>query len=452
MWTLLLITTGVIITNWVSPANKLWPTIISQTSIAFLISLLKLIPTENLSSWNTAFHTDNISSPLLILSFWLLPVSLLSSVSHLNKKSNKNTQLFITLSLLILLSLTITFSSSNLMLFFIGFEGTLIPTLFLISQWGMQEARIEAGYYFIFYTLISSLPLLLGLISIYNTQSHLNINYFTHSPFNQYNTLIPIFCLIAFLVKVPIFGLHLWLPKAHVEAPVAGSMILAAILLKMGGYGFIRLSHIFIESVNNTISPLLIPFCCWGGALTSLICITQTDLKSLIAYSSVSHMSFMIGALAYPSAWGVSGGVIVMIAHGLVSSGLFCIANLFYERSGSRTLSINRGLKNICTTLPIAWLLLACANLGLPPLPNSVGELMVFSSIITNSLPNFIPSIIGILFTGIFSLTIYQLLNSGSRFNWNIILLANTEREILTLFLHITPLFILTLNLNLIIP
>nr|YP_008994250.1 NADH dehydrogenase subunit 4 [Ophiacantha linea]AGQ49784.1 NADH dehydrogenase subunit 4 [Ophiacantha linea] len=431
--------------------NNFWNVIVSQTTILFFISTILIINPN--STWNPSnlsynLSIDNINICLIILSLWLVPVSILASIGHLNNSPLNQNKIFSSLIIFILISLVIMFSTNNILILFIGFETTLAPTLFLISRWGNQPERIEAGYYFVFYTLISSLPLLIALLFIYNNFNHLSVSLFNFNPLNNSNYLLTILCLIAFIVKVPIFSVHLWLPKAHVEAPVAGSMILAAILLKMGGYGFIRLTLIFQYNIINNLTPFILPYCCWGGALASIICLTQTDLKSLIAYSSVSHMSFMIAGITLLTNWGLNGGIFMMIAHGITSSALFAIANINYERTNTRTLNISRNIKASTILLPIIWLIFSCANLGLPPLPNAIAEIFIFSSIISFSLINIVSIITTTILTAIFSLTVFQLLNSGNTFNWNLISYKTNEREYLTLSLHLIPLITLVCNPN----
>nr|WKW95575.1 NADH dehydrogenase subunit 4 [Histampica sp. CS049] len=432
---------GVSITLWLCPINKVWGAVLSQSIVGWFLVSGSLFSSGCYHvglAWGLG--SDDVSSVLISLSFWLLPVSLIASVGHLRPQT-QNVRFFSQLCLFIIFSLVITFSATNLLVLFLGFEMTLVPTLLLITRWGAQQERVEAGSYFVFYTLSSSLPLFVCLLLIYLSMGHGCISLFELSICNNLPGFVIFFCFIAFLVKVPIFGLHLWLPKAHVEAPVAGSMILAAVLLKMGGYGFIRLTSIFYLTFQNSIAPVLIPFCCWGGLLTSLICLTQTDLKSLIAYSSVSHMSLMIAGTSSLSCWGYSGCVIIMVAHGVISSGLFYCANLYYERTGTRTLNISRGLKLVFVYLPVFWLFLACANLGFPPFLNAVGELFIFSAVVSYHLVNYIPIALSALFTSIFSLSIYQMLNSGQLYKWNVLNMKMSEREVVGVLLHIGPTF-----------
>nr|YP_009115783.1 NADH dehydrogenase subunit 4 [Temnopleurus hardwickii]AJC10791.1 NADH dehydrogenase subunit 4 [Temnopleurus hardwickii] len=452
MITLVLITTGIALTTAIVPNNKLWPNAIAQTTVLALASLF-IIPSQLNTSWHTLsvfLATDTISTPLIILSCWLAPISILASKGHLNTNTPDSNRTFIITIIIITGALIVTFSALELLLFYIAFETTLIPTLILITRWGAQMERFQAGLYFIFYTLFGSLPLLISLIALYISSSSLSIPntelvWISNNTINSLNTWWTL-SILAFLIKMPVYGFHLWLPKAHVEAPVAGSMILAAILLKLGGYGLIRLISLFVSTSLNLISLPLVVFCSWGALITSMVCVRQTDLKALIAYSSVGHMSIVAAAIFTATSWGINGALMLMIAHGLVSSALFSLANTVYERSGTRTLAIVRGLKTLLPLSTLWWLLMCAANLGLPPSPNLIGEILILSSLISWSIWLF--PIVGIatVFGAIYSLMIFQLSQQGSAENAINNLSLSLSREHLLAILHIAPLVLIIIN------
>nr|APT42093.1 NADH dehydrogenase subunit 4 [Salmacis bicolor rarispina] len=452
MITLILITAGITVTTAIVPNNKLWPNTIAQTTALALISLLT-IPNQLNTSWHTlstSLATDTISTPLIILSCWLAPISIIASKGHLTNNTTNSQRIFLLNIIIITGALIITFSSLELLLFYVAFETTLIPTLILITRWGAQMERFQAGLYFIFYTLFGSLPLLISLIALYISNSSLSIPnteliWINENSINSL-TIWWTLSIIAFLIKMPVYGFHLWLPKAHVEAPVAGSMILAAILLKLGGYGLIRLITLFTSTSLNLISLPLVVFCSWGALVTSIVCIRQTDLKALIAYSSVGHMSIVAAAIFTLSSWGMNGALMLMIAHGLVSSALFSLANTVYERSGTRTLAIVRGLKILLPLTTLWWLLMCAANLGLPPSPNLIGEILILSSLISWSVWLF--PIIGAatVFGAIYSLMIFQLSQQGSTELAINNISPNFSREHLLASLHIIPLVLIIIN------
>nr|YP_009344351.1 NADH dehydrogenase subunit 4 [Temnopleurus reevesii]APT42119.1 NADH dehydrogenase subunit 4 [Temnopleurus reevesii] len=452
MITLVIIAAGIATTTAVIPQNKLWPNVIAQTAGLALLSLF-ILPSQVNTSWHSLsinLAADSLSTPLIILSCWLAPISLLASKGHLNNTTISSQRIFLITIIIITGALIITFSSLELLLFYVAFETTLIPTLILITRWGAQMERFQAGIYFIFYTLFGSLPLLISIIALYITSSSLSIpqNELIWSSWNSINSLNIWWTLsiIAFLIKMPVYGFHLWLPKAHVEAPVAGSMILAAILLKLGGYGLIRLISLFVTTSLNFLSLPLVVFCSWGALVTSMVCIRQTDLKALIAYSSVGHMSIVAAGIFTITSWGINGALMLMIAHGLVSSALFSLANTVYERSGTRTLAIVRGLKILLPLTTLWWLVMCAANLGLPPSPNLIGEILILSTLISWSIWLF--PIVGVatVFGAIYSLMIFQLSQQGASDLAIKNINTNFSREHLLAFLHIVPLILIIVN------
>nr|BDL61409.1 NADH dehydrogenase subunit 4 [Deiratonotus japonicus] len=391
---------------------------------------------------------DYISYLMVYLSIWIMFLIIMSSMQV--KFKNKYPSMFILVNLFLLLSLIFSFSSLNYLFFYISFEMSLIPTLILILGWGYQPERVQAGIYMLFYTLALSLPLLGSLLFLYNSDCSLTM--VLMKPMNNlsYISIIWYFSsVMAFLVKLPMYMFHLWLPKAHVEAPVAGSMILAGVLLKLGGYGLIRILIVF-QKVGLTLSWLWVSISLVGGIIVSLMCLRQVDMKSLIAYSSVVHMSLVLCGLMVFSWWGLMGAVVVMIGHGLCSSGLFCLANMVYERIGSRSLMISKGLLNFMPSMGLWWFLLSVGNMAAPPSLNLFGEISLIISLMSWSLL----SALGLMFLSFFSacytLYMYSLSQHGLFFSALYSCSSGKIREYLVLFLHWLPLNGLILNLNLV--
>nr|YP_009311160.1 NADH dehydrogenase subunit 4 [Rhodeus amarus]BAV69777.1 NADH dehydrogenase subunit 4 [Rhodeus amarus] len=435
-------------TIWLVSPKWLWTASTMHGLSIALISLTWLKWTSE-TGWDTSgahLATDPLSTPLLVLTCWLLPLMILASQNHVNSEPISRQRLYISLLASLQTFLIMAFGATEIIMFYVMFEATLIPTLIIITRWGNQTERLNAGIYFLFYTLAGSLPLLVALLLLQQstgTLSMLIIQYAQPLVLDSWSDKIWwAGCLIAFLVKMPLYGVHLWLPKAHVEAPVAGSMVLAAVLLKLGGYGMMRMM-IMLDPLSKELAYPFIILALWGVIMTGSICLRTTDLKSLIAYSSVSHMGLVAGGILIQTPWGFSGAIILMIAHGLVSSMLFCLANTAYERTHSRTMILARGLQVIFPLTAAWWFIANLANLALPPLPNLMGELMIITTLFNWSPVTIALTGLGTLITAAYSLYMFLMTQRGPTPNHLIELPPFHTREHLLMALHLIPVILL---------
>nr|YP_009488387.1 NADH dehydrogenase subunit 4 [Trachypeplus jacobsoni]AWD31646.1 NADH dehydrogenase subunit 4 [Trachypeplus jacobsoni] len=383
---------------------------------------------------------DLISWGFIILSIWIVLLMIMSSYNY--KYSNKSKE-FIFMNFFLLLFLIFSFNSFSMFTFYFFFEASLIPTLFLIFGWGYQPERLTAGFYLIFYTLFASLPLLLSIFYLLGLNGitfywliNLDLNFYLFICF-----------ILAFLIKMPLVMFHFWLPKAHVEAPVSGSMILAGVLLKLGGYGLMRVS-LFLYNYMYTYNLYIISLSLFGGIFCGLICCLQLDMKVLVAYSSVCHMAMSIMGIFSMSLWGLQGSFVLMLAHGLCSSALFCLVNIVYDRSGSRSLLINKGFIIFMPSLCLFWFVMCSNNMGSPLSLNLFGELMLIIGLLSwSSLSMFYLMMMSFL-ACVYSMYLFSFVNHGFLSYFNILSNNCLIREYMLIFYHLFPLNIFSLSFS----
>ena len=305
------------------------------------------------------------------------------------------------------------FVSIDLVIFYVFFEAVLIPMFLIIGIWG-GENRLYATFKFFLYTLAGSVLMLLAIIYIISKVKSGNIELISDFTFDQQIELVLFLCFFAsFAVKVPMFPFHTWLPDAHVQAPTSGSVILAGVLLKLGAYGFIRLSLPFFEYASIYFQPMIFALSCVAIVYTSIVALRQLDMKKMIAYSSVAHMGFVTIGIFTLTQDGINGAYFQMISHGIVSAALFLIVGVVYERHHTRMISDYSGVTNVMPKYSFFFMVFMLSSVGLPGTSGFVGEFLVIMSTISVSVYLTFFTAIGVILGASYMLLLYKNINFG---------------------------------------
>lgn len=360
----------------------------------------------------SSYHmgVDGISLPFVILTTALMPICILASWTSIQKRVKEYMIAFLVLETLMIG----TFSALDLVLFYLFFEGGLIPMFLIIGVWGGQR-RVYASFKFFLYTLAGSVLMLLAIMAMYWQAGTTDI-----PTLLRYNfpAGMQTWCWLAFFasfaVKMPMWPVHTWLPDAHVEAPTAGSVILAAILLKMGGYGFLRFSLPMFPIASHDFAPLVYTMSVVAIIYTSLVALMQEDVKKLIAYSSVAHMGFVTMGIFAATQQGVAGAVFQMISHGIVSGALFLCVGVVYDRMHTREIAFYGGLVTRMPVFAAIFMVFTMANVGLPGTSGFVGEFLTLVGTFKANIPVASLATIGVILSAAYALWLYRKMVYGT--------------------------------------
>ena len=381
---------------------------------------------------------DGISLPFVILTTAVLPFCIIASWRSVTIRVREYMMAFLVLETLMIG----TFSSLDLVLFYLFFEGGLIPMFLIIGVWGGPR-RVYASFKFFLYTLLGSVLMLLAIMALYWNAGTTDIPTLMHTTVpRSLQTWAWLAFFASFAVKMPMWPVHTWLPDAHVEAPTAGSVILAAILLKMGGYGFLRFSLPMFPLASHDFAPLIYTLSVIAIIYTSLVALMQEDMKKLIAYSSVAHMGFVTMGIFAGTMQGVAGGVFQMISHGIVSGALFLCVGIVYDRMHTREIAAYGGLVNRMPLYALVFMVFTMANVGLPGTSGFVGEFMTLLGTFKVSLPTAFFATTGVILSAAYALWLYRKVVFGALVKPSLASIKDlTFRECLTL----VPLMALTI-------
>ncbi len=347
---------------------------------------------------------DGISMPFVVLTAFLMPFCILASWESITTRVKEYMIAFLVLETLMIG----VFCALDLVLFYLFFEGGLIPMFLIIGVWGGKR-RVYASFKFFLYTLVGSLLMLLAIMAMYGAAGTTDITVLLKTAFpSSMQKWLWLAFFASFAVKMPMWPVHTWLPDAHVEAPTAGSVILAGILLKMGGYGFIRFSLPMFPEASQYFAPLVYTLSIIAIVYTSLVALVQEDMKKLIAYSSVAHMGFVTMGLFAMNQQGVQGAVFQMVSHGLVSGALFLCVGVVYDRIHTREIDAYGGLVKNMPLYAVALMVFTMANAGLPGTSGFVGEfLTLIGAFSANSWVGFFATT-GVILSAAYALYLYR--------------------------------------------
>ncbi|HHG89303.1 MAG TPA: NADH-quinone oxidoreductase subunit M [Devosia sp.] len=347
---------------------------------------------------------DGISILFIVLTAFLMPLCILSAWGSVKNRVREYMIAFLMLETLMIG----VFATLDLAMFYVFFEGGLIPMFLIIGIWGGKK-RVQASYKFFFYTFAGSVLMLLAMMAMYWYAGTLDIRVLLKTDFPvdmQYWLWLAFFA--SFAVKLPMWPFHRWLPEAHVEAPTAGSVVLAAILLKMGGYGFLRFSLPMFPDASIYFTNFVYVLSVAAIIITSIIALVQEDIKKLIAYSSVAHMGFVTIGIFVGNVYGVQGAIFQMLSHGIISAALFLSVGVIYDRMHTREISAYGGLVERMPRYAFVFMVFTMANIGLPGTSGFIGEFLILFGIFQINTWVAFGALLGVILSAAYALWLYR--------------------------------------------